>query len=1117
MKKILLFLILGMFCINLVSSASFDNIKSFDKDVGDYGKVEIKDWFGLQKLTQLELKKNTDTCGTSCSAETEIVMYQRGSLIDDVRFMTLMGEDWKEQSIRSYQFYIKTNEEEYDVDDYEYQCKEREVYIQENETTVTEKYDCENVKVGTHKENRKLWEEYNLGDEVEIGTYEIKLEGEKKPSRTVDWQITSQGKLIDEWAVWGSSDLATDLIAWIPLDDGTGDNMADNHTLNNSMWKSGTGSWKGDGVNGDSWTFGGATTDILVNNNSIAGFPSGDVNHNVSLSLWMYITTGENNNNNYFTFSDISNAIQLGMSKESTNNYYISYTGSDHFVTPAEWVQTASTWMHLVISYNTNGTITVYTDGSLISTGNIGEPTFDMRIFKLGQGVGFGGVGFRGSMDEVGIWNRPLQQSDVDLLYNSGSGVSYSSFLEGDITLNSPEDDYTSTTNSVDFNCSATVVGGVTLTNISLWHNGTGTWERNQTLVRTGTSNESVFTTTITDPTLWTCSACDSDGDCGFATTNRTISVDSTDPEVNITYPFGAVIYHKNGDNLSLNWTVSDAGTLGTCWYEYQGVNTTVTCADLNLSFLVNDFNNKTINFYVNDSVGNQANSSSTWTYNAFENSRTFNTTSYETATESYTINLSTDSTITSVNLLFNGTSYETTNSGELWTKSLTQPLNIYGTKEINWSITSGSTYVTNASHQVISNTLFGLCNASLTSKFINFTFKDEADDSSIVASIPTSTFNYWLGDGSVNKTLTYINNTANPSYVFCSIPSDKSLNVDMVVQYKNTTSYPQRTYDPGVQTLTNITTNKTLYLLNTVDGLYVTFQVLNAAQQPISGVSVNATRVIGSENVVVGDGTTGASGSVTFWLNPDFEHTFSFLKTGYDIYTYSGTPTQSTYTITLGGGTTTETDYRRGISLSSAPISRYLDNGTDYDFNFTISSSYWSLDSYEFDLYYSNNSLIGTASGSESAGSTISLTNINTYNSTSIYMYYNYVINSTIINGTSYWIIDSTTGRDFSLFHFFEDLNLYMDAGLFGIDDFGKAILCLAILIFVAGGISYRYGIQSEAAVMGILFGVVLFLDIGIGLIPTPTIFGITPKENLVTIIAGAILLGTLIREELR
>ncbi len=208
---LLAILILTLTQISMVSSADFDNLKSFDDKVGDYGEITIYNWnvigkiFDL-KLAELELKTNTDTCGSSCSAETEIVMYQRGSLIDDVKFMTLQeDESWIKQDIRSYQFYIKTDEKEIDVDDFEYQCKEREVYEPKNDTTYTESYDCENVKVGTHKETEKLWEEYILGTEVDAGTYEIKLEGEKKPSRTVDWQITSQGKLIDEWAVWGSS------------------------------------------------------------------------------------------------------------------------------------------------------------------------------------------------------------------------------------------------------------------------------------------------------------------------------------------------------------------------------------------------------------------------------------------------------------------------------------------------------------------------------------------------------------------------------------------------------------------------------------------------------------------------------------------------------------------------------------------------------------------------------------------------------------------------------------------------------------------------------------------------------------------------------------------------
>ena len=72
-------------------------------------------------------------------------------------------------------------------------------------------------------------------------------------------------------------------------------------------------------------------------------------------------------------------------------------------------------------------------------------------------------------------------------------------------------------------------------------------------------------------------------------------------------------------------------------------------------------------------------------------------------------------------------------------------------------------------------------------------------------------------------------------------------------------------------------------------------------------------------------------------------------------------------------------------------------------------------------------------------------------------------------------------------------------------------------ILVLIAGGLSFKYGIQSEVAIMGIIFGVVLFLDIGIGLIPNPDFNGLNPIDNLITVITGIILLGTLIREELR
>jgi len=84
---------------------------------------------------------------------------------------------------------------------------------------------------------------------------------------------------------------------------------------------------------------------------------------------------------------------------------------------------------------------------------------------------------------------------------------------------------------------------GATLTNISLWHNGTGTWERNRTTSVTGTTNTTIFTNYMEDgATLWTCEACDSDDDCAFASANRTVSVDSTAPVITITAPTNLIL-----------------------------------------------------------------------------------------------------------------------------------------------------------------------------------------------------------------------------------------------------------------------------------------------------------------------------------------------------------------------------------------------------------------------------------------------------------------------------------------------------------------------------------------------------------------------------------------------
>ena len=123
---------------------------------------------------------------------------------------------------------------------------------------------------------------------------------------------------------------------------------------------------------------------------------------------------------------------------------------------------------------------------------------------------------------------------------------------------------------------------------------------------------------------------------------------------------------------------------------------------------------------------------------------------------------------------------------------------------------------------------------------------------------------------------------------------------------------------------------------------------------------------------------------------------------------------------------------------------------------------------------------------------------------------------NSTL--GTRAWIVQSTTGREFSIFNFFGELVLFTDFGLFGFDDFGRALLAIFILVITTGILSLRHGITSEAAIMGFIFGIVFFLDVGVGLIPERiTVGDFTSISHFITFIAFIILISIVIREEIR
>ena len=337
-------------------------------------------------------------------------------------------------------------------------------------------------------------------------------------------------------------------------------------------------------------------------------------------------------------------------------------------------------------------------------------------------------------------------------------------------------------------------------------------------------------------------------------------------------------------------------------------------------------------------------------------------------------------------------------------------------------------------------------------------------------------------------------------------------------VQYKQGTTYPQRIWQPSTQIYNQSVVEKILYLLSSTDGLYVTFQIINSAEQAISGVDVNGTRVISGDIVTVAQGTTDSAGAVTFWLNPDFSHTFSFFKTGYTLLSEALTPTQSSYTITLGGTSSVSNDTQQGTLITTSPTSDFLNQNTNYNFSYTISSSYWSLDNFTMSLNYDNGTNIGTNTSTSSVGGTVSLNNINTTEASYIYLNITYSANGTLVTpNPRLFIVQNITGQSYSINHLFADFAVYSNSNFLGLDNFGKSLFSALFIFLIVGGIGYRYGLNSQAALMGILFGVVFFLDVALNFIPEISVAGITATNHFLTIITFFILIAMLLREEMR
>jgi hypothetical protein len=402
---------------------------------------------------------------------------------------------------------------------------------------------------------------------------------------------------------------------------------------------------------------------------------------------------------------------------------------------------------------------------------------------------------------------------------------------------------------------------------------------------------------------------------------------------------------------------------------DYNSINRTIPCANgvlksANFTLIPGLY---TATIYTNDTSENVAHNTFTWNYKIFENSRTYNNITYETAQETFLTNITANASLTAVNLIWNGTTYAAINSTPgNWSSTFDIPLQTaIVSKSYYWNfIYAGSSINSNNSNdQTIYIINFTRCDSTINKTYLNFTYKDEMAYFSINASTPAATFNYWLGTGSVRKTYFFSNSTEMDSTGFCFYPSNRSITLNYLYQ-AGAAGYITRTFNSITNlTLSNVSTNKLLYLIQSADSGPVTIQVVDLTSgNVISNARVTVTRDIQGSTVAVLDGYTDSAGTIATFLSSVVSYTITASKSGCGTNTQTVTPVGS-YNIQLNcaGTLTPYVSSINGVTYQHTPavgISLLPGNIT---FGYYVSSAFYPIVSSKFELYDNDGTLLAT------------------------------------------------------------------------------------------------------------------------------------------------------------
>jgi len=875
--------------IPAVSAAEFDNVKSYNPETKI---VTIKNAFGLgdtigqaKLLTPLNVQVGD---GYQVVAKFEISAYQDYN--DALKQFTFIDMKSKQKINRDYDLKYLTYEE-IDVDDYEQECEEEWVAGSGGYD-----YDCWKVVVGTHKEQREVWTKITPADLKKNEVLIVGVFTDVKTGDYVDWIPVIYGVEVDEWATWEGVGLNANLISYYEFEETSGsvlDAQGNYNFSNNGATAQASGKLDyAYSYDGNDW-IGGTTID------------KDSYNTGLTYNVWVNMTTAPSSTYSglYVTTETGGYGISGIMVKNDLTIYYAfgdGTAGSAHDGNNVGF--SLNVWHMLTATHNTTSDC-LYYDGSLVTCLASGTMINGGTTGNFGRYAGGSPAWYLvGSLDEAGIWGDDLTQEQITALYNDGLGLALN-HTEGSgspvITLNSPASANYTTDQNLEINFTAS--DDSALVNVSLFVNNV----LNQTNSSGINNTNYIFDLSLSDG-IYNIKGSATDNES--QTTNSStiiIFIDTIDPAVSISAPNGSLGAKESDSNVSLNWTATDTN-INSCWYDYNGTNTSVPCGDPGTLF-IQEFGVNNLTFYANDTLGNVGSASTSWTYDVVEISQSYYESVLEGDTSPFSANFSITNAerISSVEFIYNGSSslgtYTEYSSG-LWYleyEKLIPEVTADTNVTFYWNILleNDASYNSSFNNQTIVQINIDNCSA-YSNQILNLSMVDEATQAVLNGATENTTIkvdltlSYADGSGDIIE-YSKLFDKQNPARVCMESPvGNSTLSMSALIEYSSGTRYVEF-YNIQDYVFENGTESQNITLYNLKEDEGQEFKITYKGEDfvPVTDLIVQIQRKYIDEGVfkVIEIPMSGSSGYTIAHLVPnDVIYNFIFIKDGAVLDTFT-------------------------------------------------------------------------------------------------------------------------------------------------------------------------------------------------------------------------------------